>query len=307
MNAPDFIDARESRNWRRGIVAVGLAIGLAIVLSLCGTRASLAQDEAGPSSDDAVGVEPAPVDDVPESSEVRESEGLNLFALIWESKFFMLPIFAMSIMVVAIAIERFIALRDERVLPRRLVNSLGEMGQGKGFNPREAYRLCQEYPSAASTVIRTMLVKIGRPHTEVEKAVEDVSQREAQRLYSNVRWLNLAAAVSPLMGLFGTVWGMIRAFHDTTQMTPGQNKADYLAEGIYLALVTTLGGLAVAIPAAILAHWFEGRIEMLFHRIEEMMFSLLPQIEKFEGKVRFGQGPGASEPAAPPAPAAAAN
>lgn len=280
------------------------AWALLITLGWCAVAA--AQPEAGPSGDDVVGADVAPAASAPDSSEVRESEGLNLFALIWESKYFMLPIFAMSIMVVAIAIERFIALRDDRVLPRQLVGSLGEMGQGKGFNPREVYRLCQEYPSAASTVIRTMLVKIGRPHTEVEKAVEDVCQREAQRLYSNVRWLNLAAAVSPLLGLFGTVWGMIRAFHDTTQMAPGQNKADYLAEGIYLALVTTLGGLAVAIPAAILAHWFEGRIEMLFHRIEELMFSLLPQIEKFEGKVRFGQSAGgaASEPAAPPAPAA---
>ena len=60
------------------------------------------------------------------------------------------------------------------------------------------------------------------------------------------------------MGLLGTVWGMIRAFHDTAQLAPGQNKADYLAEGIYVALVTTLAGLAVAIPAAIFSHYFEG-------------------------------------------------
>ena len=115
------------------------------------------------------------------------------------------------------------------------------------------------------------------------------SEREAGKLYANVRWLNLAAAITPLMGLLGTVWGMIRAFHDTTQLSPGQNKADYLAEGIYVALITTLGGLMVAIPAAIFAHYFEGRIQSLFLQIDEMLFSLMPQIERFEGKVRFGQ------------------
>ena len=65
-----------------------------------------------------------------------------------------------------------------------------------------------------------------------------------------------------------------------------QNKADFLAEGIYVALVTTLGGLSVAIPAAILAHYFEGRIQSIFHRIDEMLFNLLPQVERFEGRMR---------------------
>ena len=288
-----------------------LYLPLLLVMAVIAIQSSIlvvAQDVAGPSGD-ALPEPAAPVDpaEAPESSEVRSTEGLNLFALLWESKWFMLPIFAMSIMVVAITIERFIALREDRVLPAELINRLGQMGSGRGFDPREAYKLCQQHPSAASSVIRTMLIKIGRPHSEVEKAVEDVSQREAQRLYSNVRWLNLAAGISPLMGLFGTVWGMIRAFHDTTQMAPGQNKADYLAEGIYLALVTTLGGLAVAIPAAIIAHWFEGRIEMLFHRIEELMFSMMPQIEKFEGRVRFGQSDDSSPATPPPAPATAAN
>ena len=107
-----------------------------------------------------------------------------------------------------------------------------------------------------------------------------------QRLHTNVRWLTLIAAIAPLIGLLGTVWGMIRAFFVTTQLTAGQNKADFLAEGIYVALVTTLGGLAVAIPAAIFAHYFEGRIERLFHEIDELLFSLLPQIERFEGRMR---------------------
>ncbi len=92
------------------------------------------------------------------------------------------------------------------------------------------------------------------------------------------------------------------------------NKADYLAEGIYVALVTTLGGLCVAIPAAICAHYFEGKVQALFHQVDEMLFNLMPQVERFEGRVRFGRpssdGDGAeatdnvpAPPAAPPASA----
>lgn len=219
-----------------------------------------------------------------------EVEGINGFELIVQGGFLMIPILLMSLLVVTFAIERFIGLRRSKVLPQGLVSGLGQLGgpQG-GFDPRKAYKLCQQFPSAAATVVRAMLLKVGRPHSEVEHAVAEASEREANRLYANIRWLTLAAAVTPLLGLLGTVWGMIRAFHDTTKLTPDVNKADYLAEGIYVALVTTMGGLCVAIPAAIFAHYFEGRVQTLFHQIDEMLFNLMPQVERFEGRVRFGR------------------
>jgi biopolymer transport protein ExbB len=186
------------------------------------------------------------------------------------------------------------------------VHDLGRLGAGSsGFDPRQAYRLCQEYPSSAANVIRAMLLKVGRPHSEVEHAVAEVSEREANRLYSNVRWLNFSAAVAPLLGLLGTVWGLIVCFHDTTHLLPGENKAEFLAKGIYIALVTTLAGLCVAIPAALFSHLFEGRIQELFHKIDELLFSLMPQIERYEGRVRFsrqmGDGEAAREESPPPA------
>mgnify|MGYP002527431776 CR=1 FL=1 len=219
-----------------------------------------------------------------------EREGINFFALLLDGGYLMLPIFVMSLLVVTFTIERFIGLRRERMLPADLITGLGKLGgQQSSFDPRQAYRLCQDNRSAASAVVRAMLLKVGRPHSEVERAVVEASAREAAKLYAHVRWLNLAASVTPLVGLLGTVWGMIQAFHQTTQLAPGQNKAELLAEGIYIALVTTLAGLMVAIPAAIFAHYFEGKIQSMFLQIEEMMFNLLPQIERFEGKVRFGQ------------------
>jgi biopolymer transport protein ExbB len=226
---------------------------------------------------------------------VESEEGINFFALLLQGGWFMIPIGLMSLLVVTVVIERALALRRNRILPAGLIHDLGKLGGSQGnFDPREAYRVCQRYPSAASNVVRSMLLKVGRPHSEVEHTVAEASEREADRLYANVRWLNLAAAVAPLFGLLGTVWGMIDAFHRTTQLLPGQNKADQLATGIYIALVTTFGGLMVAIPAAISAHYFEGRIQKLFHHIDEMLFNLLPQIERYEGRVRFSRHMGDS-------------
>ena len=156
-----------------------------------------------------------------------------------------------------------------------------------GLDPRKAYQLCQQYPSSASRVLRSMLIKVGRPQMEIENAVVESSQREATRLSQPGSWLSLAAAIAPLIGLLGTVWGITQAFYDTTQMVAGENRAEVLAQGIYTALVTTLCGLMIAIPAAILSHFFENRVLLLMNEIEEMIFNLLPQVERYEGKLRF--------------------
>jgi biopolymer transport protein ExbB len=213
---------------------------------------------------------------------------IDFFSLLVQGGVFMIPILGMSILAVTMAVERAINLRRGRIMPPQLIAALGQLGTSSGgFDPRKAYRICQQYPSVAATVIRSMLLKIGRPHSEVEHAVSETCQREAERLYANVRWLNLAVAVTPLIGLLGTVWGMIICFHDTTYIDNSTNRSEALAEGIYIALVTTLGGLMVAIPAAVASHFFEGRIQSLMFQVEEMVFNLLPQIERFEGRVRF--------------------
>ena len=280
-------------------------------------------DDATPADEDAAGptAAPPPADGADGTTAGEETTGTGtsgdgggtqqgqqrtpgLLGLIFKGGALMIPIFLMSLLVAMFGIERGIGLRRARVMPQELVDGLSQLSTSPGgFDPRKAYRLCQRFPSSAANVIRAMLLKVGRPHAEVEHAVSEASEREATRLYANVRWLTLAAAVTPLLGLLGTVWGMIVAFFNTTLLQAGQNKFDFLARGIYVALVTTLGGLAVAIPAAILAHYFEGRIQELFHQIDELLFNLLPQIERYEGRLRVSHqslgGEGAADRATP--------
>jgi biopolymer transport protein ExbB len=136
-------------------------------------------------------------------------------------------------------------------------------------------------------VVRAVLLRAGRPHSEIAAAATEVSQREADKAFGGVRWLYFCAGVAPLLGLLGTVWGLIRAFHDLTLLGPMQSRAEFLGQGIYEALVTTLAGLVIAIPAALAAHFFEGRILRVFRSIDELVFSLIPGLETYEGRVRF--------------------
>ena len=257
-----------------------------------------AADAAGPRADDAA--VPAGQED---SAMSPKDRGIQLFRLANEGGIFMYPLYALSILAVGVIIERSLALRKRKVLPPELVTSLGQLSDSRtGFDPKQAYRTCQIFPSAAASVIRSMLLKVGRPHSEVEATVQQSSEREANRLYGNVRWLNLCATLAPLIGLLGTVQGMIMAFHRTTILPTGANTAVELASGIYTALVTTFGGLCIAIPAAFAAHYFEGRIEMLFHDLEELTSNLLPLIERYEGRVRFQKQADDEPPAAAAVP-----
>jgi len=241
----------------------------------------------------------AAADPVPES--VAEIDLLEM-ASPETGGFFMYPIYAFSFIVVLYSIERALALRRRKIIPEELINGFGDLASAQtGFDPRKAYKLCQQFPSTASNVIRAMLLKIGRPHSEVEQAVREANEREAAKLYTNIRPLNLSASAAPLLGLLGTVQGMIIAFFATAHLGEGANKAQVLAKGVYVALITTFAGLCVAIPAVCASHYFEGKIQRLFREIDELIFNLLPQLERFEGKLRVSrqQLSGAESPERP--------
>lgn len=253
-----------------------------------------AQEVSDAKFDEAMKAKPAAESSAPEVAEIPAvpQKGMDLLEMASPEVggVFMYPIYAFSFLTVLLTIERAINLRQAKIIPPGLIEGFGNLASGQsGFDPRKAYRLCQQYPSTASNVIRSMLLKIGRPHSEVEQAVAQANEREAAKLYTNVRHLNLAATAAPLLGLLGTVQGMIMAFYITAHLPDGANKAQQLAEGVYVALVTTFAGLCVAIPAVCASHYFEGRIQKLFRELDELVYNLLPQLERFEGKLRVSR------------------
>jgi biopolymer transport protein ExbB len=241
----------------------------------------------------------------PREAEGVKAEDFNLIEVVREGGVHMWTVYAiivLSVVTVAFAIERALALRRSKILPPELTAGLKALaGQKSGFDPRQAYRLCRQNPSAAATVVKTMLVKVGRPISEIEHAAADASEREASRLYANVRWQHRAFNLGPMLGLVGTVYGVILAFFVTSKLPLGVNKMESLATGIYAALVCTFAGLVVAIPAGVLAHVFEGRIMKLFREIDDIMLALVPHLERYEGRPRPGKSSGekARSPAEP--------
>ncbi|MCH1495779.1 MAG: MotA/TolQ/ExbB proton channel family protein, partial [Rubripirellula sp.] len=204
---------------------------------------------------------------------VPEPTSIDLLSLIMRGGAFMIPIGIMSLMVVTLAVERMLHLRRDSIMPRKLEQEISLLNSPpETFNPSAAYSVCNTHPSATSRIILSMLVRTGQPLQEIERAGLETAQREIDKCVSPIRWLTLAGAATPLMGLLGTVWGMIVAFHESTTLTPDRSRSEQLSEGIYTALTTTLAGLAVAIPAAILALYLENRLLKIFHAVEDFTF-----------------------------------
>ena len=222
----------------------------------------------------------------------------TLWELFLKGGLLMWPIAAMSLVVVTFGIERLVALRRSRFVPRGLRAGLAQLAAQQAFDPRKAYKLCGEFPSVAADVVRAMLEKIGRPLPEIERAVEVEKDRGASRLYANIRPISLAVTVTPLLGLLGTVQGMIIAFYTTANLDAGANRAAELAQGIYVALITTFAGLCVAIPAAMIAHFLEGRIMRGYRDIDDLVDDVLPHLERYEHKGRVTPEQLRGEPAA---------
>lgn len=252
--------------------------------------------------------QPAPADVATDDPQAAQPTGIDLLTLIGSGGKFMIPIAVMSLLVVTLSVERFISLRRKQIIPKRLVRELRSLADPiERFDPAAADRMCLQYPSIASRVIEAMLERTGQPLGEIERVATDTAQREADDCSGAIRWLNLAAAATPLMGLLGTVWGMIIAFHESTTLSAGRSRSEQLSEGIYTALVTTLAGLIVAIPAAIMAQYLENRLTRLFHRIEELAFDIAPGLARFQGRSRYDRKQGLvpihgaqPPPAAPP-------
>jgi biopolymer transport protein ExbB len=315
MRTVELRTVTRATRWLGAITALLIVLGVHFCLQTSDLAAQ-SPDEAARKAEEAL--QSPPSDSTASATNAVTGDDapteMSLLDLYIAGGIFMIPITLLSFVALAFAVERAFALRRSKVLPPELIEGFGEMAAEGGFEPRKAYRLCQQHPSPAATVIRAMLLKVGRPHAEVEQAVKESSDREATRLYTNVRPIALTVTIAPLLGLLGTVQGMIMAFYDTAFAPVGVNKAQFLAEGIYTALITTFGGLTVAIPAACIVHYFEGRIMARFAEIDELLFNLLPQVERYEGKLRVSRqqlveaGHGSDAPTiATAAPAAAAN
>lgn len=166
-----------------------------------------------------------------------------------------------SVLSIAIIIERFVTLRRGSVVPPGFMPALFGVYRDPVEDRQQALTYARSHDSATARVVIAGLNRLPRGPAQAEKAMEDAGANEALKLRRNVRMLYALGSVATLLGLIGTISGMIKAFQIASG--GGMGKAELLAKGIYEAMVCTFGGLAVAIVCTAFYYWFLGRIEKL--------------------------------------------
>jgi len=188
----------------------------------------------------------------------------------------MAPILLCSTLAVAIVIERFWALRPSKVVPEGVGAMVEEWAARHELDLEHLNRLRSE--SALGKVLAAALANRHRSRDVIKEAVEDTGRHVVHELERFLNALGTIAGISPLLGLLGTVIGMIQVF--SAILLHGVGNANELAGGISVALITTAAGLTVAIPAYFFHRYFKGVVAEYVVSMEEQAISLISAIER---------------------------
>lgn len=204
-------------------------------------------------------------------SAATASASKRLFDVLRSGGVLMIPIAICSFILVVFIFERFISLRKARIIPGPFSTRFLDQLENGDFDRTSALSLCEKNNSPIALVFAAGIQKWGRPSVEVEQAVLDEGERTSTRLRSYLRLINGIATVCPLLGMLGTVLGMIHAFDAiaTVNESVGDPKA-MIATGISQALLTTAAGMTVAIPALIAYLFFSSRVDKHVMEIDRL-------------------------------------
>lgn len=186
----------------------------------------------------------------------------------------MVPLLGCSVLAVAILVERLINLRESKVLPEEEVAHLQSLIDDGLFERAEEY--CHSRPGPLTNIIASALENRDEDRDFIRAVVRDVGRQEVPRLERYLGVLGTVVSISPLLGLLGTVMGMIEVFQVVSAQGVGQ--AGALAGGISEALITTATGLGIAIPALAAYNWLVSRAESLVLEMERLALQMVKAI-----------------------------
>ena len=203
----------------------------------------------------------------------REAPGevSKVFELVQAGGWLMWPIILCSVLAMAIIAERLWAYREKRVIPGQLVAQIWQLHQ-KG-KITAAHIATVRSSSPLGRILAAGLVNRDHPREAMKEAIEEEGRQVVHELERYLNTLGTIAAISPLLGLLGTVIGMIKVF--TAITSAGVGNPAVLAGGISEALITTAAGLSVAIPALIFHRYLSGRVDKLVVGMEEQALKMV--------------------------------
>jgi biopolymer transport protein ExbB len=209
----------------------------------------------------------------------------------------MLVLIAMSLTAAYLVFEHAMTIRRTEIMP----NGLGDQVRQLLSSGRtsEADKLCRDRPSFLSFVLLHGLAEIDAGWSAVEKALEDAVAEQSARLFRKIEYLSVLANIAPMVGLLGTVVGMVMAFKNVAD-THGTAGAADLAQGIYTALVTTVAGLIIAIPSLGAFAIFRNRVDQFVAEAAYVAQHAFAPLKR--RRAAFKTGPSPAPPTPPPPP-----
>jgi biopolymer transport protein ExbB len=206
-----------------------------------------------------------------------------LFSLLMAGGWTMPFIVVGSIIALAIVIERTLALKPERIAPPHLLAGVWQQLKAGEFDASRLKQLRQGSPLGA--ILAAGLANRGQGRDVMKESIQEAAGHVVHDLERYLNTLGTIAAVTPLLGLLGTVVGMIRVFTEIT--IQGTGNANALAGGISEALITTAAGLAVAIPALVMHRYFTGKIDAIVVGLEQESIKLVDALHNGGKKTEY--------------------
>jgi biopolymer transport protein ExbB len=218
----------------------------------------------------------------------------------------MIPIGICSLIALTITVERLISLRRSRIIPPDFLGGLKKVLSPDAAGRARALDYCKINDSPVAAVVATGIKRLGEPLETLERHIQESGEREVAKLRKFLRVLSVIASIAPLMGLLGTIFGMIRAFSTVAASAEALGRTEQLAQGIYEAMITTAAGLLVAIPVLIAYHWIAAKLDRLVAEIDQMTVEFIEEYA-LSGSPRNAAdgseaGVAAAEAAPPPPP-----
>ena len=199
-----------------------------------------------------------------------------MFEIVKSGGWLMLPIILCSVIAAAIILERLWTLQKNRVLPRDLTAEVWDWVRNSQLNYKHIQALHDSSP--LGRILAAGLINRHRDHEVIKEAIQDSGRHVVHELERYLNSLGTIAAISPLLGLLGTVFGMIQVFAAIT--AHGVGNPAVLAGGISQALITTAAGLSVAIPALIGYRYLRGRVDALVVHMEKEAIKLIEALHQ---------------------------
>ena len=209
------------------------------------------------------------------------AEYVQKFEIFFKGGILMWPIMLCSVVALSIAIERFWSLRRATIDAREFMDTMRNVLRQNRV--QEAIEICDETDGPIARITKAGLLKHKSSKEDIREAIEDAGHLEIPRLERYLSALATCANIAPLLGLLGTVSGMIRAFQQIEHLQGQVNPSD-LAGGINNALVTTAAGLSVAIPTLVVYNYFVSRVESMIVEMEISSSELVELLTRHRGE-----------------------